>query len=42
MKKKHIAGIMALGMALTMLAGCGSKPTESDKASGGGSRFEFR
>lgn len=40
MKKKHIARIMALGMALTMLAGCGSKPAESEKASGDGSRTE--
>lgn len=40
MKKKHIARIMALGLALTMLAGCGSKPAESEKASGDGSRTE--
>ena len=40
MKKKHLARIMALGLALTMLAGCGSKPAESEKTSGDGSRTE--
>ena len=40
MKKKHIARMMALGLALTMLAGCGSKPAEAEKTAGNESTQE--
>lgn len=37
MKKKHVTKIVALGLALSMLAGCGSKPADSGQAGGNGS-----
>lgn len=40
MKKKNVARIIALGLALTMLAGCGSKPEESGKTVAGGNKTE--
>lgn len=40
MKKKNVARIIALGLALTMLAGCGSKPEESGKTAAGGNKTE--
>lgn len=40
MKKKNVARIIALGLAFTMLAGCGSKPEESGKTAAGGNKTE--
>ncbi len=40
MKKKNVARIIALGLALTMLAGCGSKPEESGKTAAEGNKTE--